>query len=79
SVGTPGFFLSWVRPAIFVAALVADPGKRFERTLTSVGFQLDLHFTVVHRLPMTLSAGYAAGFRKGTKLDDEIMLSLKIL
>jgi len=79
SVGTPGFFLSWVRPAIFVAALVADPGKRFERTYTSVGFQLDLHFTVVHRLPMTLSAGYAAGFRKGTKLDDEIMLSLKIL
>jgi len=79
SVGTPGFFLSWIRPAIFAAALVSDPGKSFERTFTSVGFQLDLHFTLIHRLPMTLSAGYAAGFRKGTKLDDEIMLSLKIL
>ena len=79
SVGTPGFFLSWVRPAIFVAGLIADPGEDFERTFTSVGFQLDLQFTVVHRLPMTLSLGYAAGFRKGTKQDDEIMLSLKIL
>jgi len=79
SVGSPGFFLSWIRPAVFAAVLVADPGKRFERTFTSVGFQLDLRFTLMHRLPMTLSAGYAAGFRKGDKLDDEIMISLKIL
>jgi len=79
SVGTPGFFLSWVRPAIFVAALWTDPGERFDRTFTSVGFQLDLRFTLGHRHSMTLSAGYAAGFRGGDKLDDEIMLSLKIL
>ena len=79
SVGTPGFFLSWVRSAIFVSGLVADPGERFERTFVSAGFQVDLRFTFAHRLPMTLSAGYAAGFRNGTKLDDEIMLSLKIL
>ncbi len=79
SLGTPGFFLSWIRPAIFVAGLIADPGEDFERTFTSAGIQFDLHFTVVHRLPMTLSVGYAAGFRKGTKQDDEIMFSLKIL
>jgi len=79
SVGSPGFFLSWIRPAMFAAVLVADPGKGYERTFTSLGFQLDLQFTLLHRLPMTLSAGYAAGFRKGDKLDDEIMISLKIL
>lgn len=79
SVGTPGFFLSWIRPAIFVAGLVADPGERFERTFTSAGFQLDLRFTLAHRLPMTLSVGYAAGYRKGEKVDDEVMISLKIL
>jgi len=84
SVGTPGFFLSWIRPAIFVAgvsggALIRDLVEDNEQTYTSIGFQLDLQFTLVHRLPMTLSAGYAAGFRKGTKLDDEIILSLKIL
>ena len=79
SVGSPGFFLSWVRPAIFFAGLVSDPGKSYERTFTSAGLQVDLHFTIVHRLPMTLSFGYAAGFRKGSKQDDEFMLSLKIL
>jgi hypothetical protein len=79
SVGSPGFFLSWIRPAMFAAVLVADPGKSYERTFTSFGFQLDLQFTLLHRLPMTLSAGYAAGFRKGDKQDDEIMISLKIL
>lgn len=79
SVGTPGFFLSWIRPAIFVAGLWTDPGKKFDRTFTSAGFQLDLRFMLGHRHSMTLSAGYAAGFRKSDKVDDEIMISLKIL
>ena len=79
SVGTPGFFLSWIRPAVFIAGLWTDPGERFDRTFTSAGLQLDLHFTVGHRHAMTLSAGYAAGFKSGDKQDDEIMISLKIL
>jgi hypothetical protein len=79
SVGTPGFFLSWIRPAIFFSGMVADPGEAYERTFTSAGIQLDLRFTLIHRLPMTLSVGYAAGYKSGTKLDDEFMLSLKIL
>jgi len=79
SLGTPGFFLSWIRPAIFIAGLWTDPGKEFDRTFTSAGFQLDLRFMLGHRHSMTLSAGYAAGFRKGDKVNDEIMISLKIL
>jgi hypothetical protein len=38
-----------------------------------------MRFTLGHRHSMTLSAGYAAGFRKSEKVDDEIMISLKIL
>jgi hypothetical protein len=79
SMGTPGFFLSWIRPAVFVSTLWTDPRDSFDRTFISAGMQLDLRFTVGHRHSMTLSAGYAAGFRKGEKLDDEIMFSLKIL
>jgi len=79
SLGKPGFFLSWIRPAVFVAALWTDPRDSFDRTFMSVGAQLDLRFTVGHRHSMTLSAGYAAGFQSGKKLDDEIMFSLKIL
>ena len=79
-VGSPGFYLSWARPAIFAGVLTTDPGSSaFERTVSSLGVQLDLNFTVVHRRNMTLSVGYAAGFESGSKLDDEWLVSLKIL
>jgi hypothetical protein len=41
--------------------------------------QVDLNFTIVHRLPMTLSFGYAQGWVGGSKFDEEWMVSLKIL
>jgi len=79
-VGTPGFFLSWARPALFASALVTDPGNdTYRRTLYNAGVQVDLSFTVMNRLPMTISFGYAAGFEDGSKQRDEWMLSLKIL
>jgi hypothetical protein len=59
---------------------VTDPtDSRYEKTYTTVGVQADLHFTVVHRLPMTLSVGFAKGYAGGERFDDEVMLSLKIL
>ena len=78
-VGTPGLFLSWVRPALFVGRLWTDPGEPLERTVSSAGMQLDLRFTLAHRLPMTLSVGYARGFESGLPDRDEWMLSLKVL
>jgi hypothetical protein len=79
-VGSPGFFLGWARPAIFVGALSAKPADGSgRRTVYDAGAQVDLTFTVLSRLNMTLSFGYAAGFEDGRKLDDEWMLSLKIL
>jgi hypothetical protein len=78
-VGKPSFFLSHIRPALFFGALVADPGEVFERTITTAGMQLDLSFTLAHRLPMTFSVGYAAGYEDGERRDDEWMASLKIL
>jgi hypothetical protein len=78
-VGTPSFFLKHLRPAVFFGALLADPGKAYERTVTSAGIQVDLEFTLAHRLPMTLSIGYARGYESGHKHDDEWMISLKIL
>ena len=53
SVGTPSFFLSHIRPALFAGVLSANPGDSFERNVTNAGFQVDLQFTVAHRLPMT--------------------------
>jgi hypothetical protein len=78
-VGSPSFFLKHIRPAVFYGGLRTDPGKPSERTLTSLGAQLDLEFTLAHRLPMTFSIGYAAGYEKGDRQGDEWMISLKIL
>jgi hypothetical protein len=79
-VGTPGFYLSWARPAIFATALVTNTDSSVLRQDTyNVGAQIDLRFTVMSRLDMTLSLGYAAGFGGGVDSADEFMLSLKIM
>lgn len=78
-VGTPSFFLKHIRPAVFVGGLRTDIGKSTERTVASVGAQLDLEFTIAHRLPMTFSVGYASGYESGDRLNNEWMISLKIL
>jgi hypothetical protein len=44
-----------------------------------VGAQADLHFSVLHWYDMTLSVGYAVGFKEGRRSGDEWMVSLKIM
>jgi hypothetical protein len=78
-VGTPAFYLSWIKPAVFAGSLLTDPGTALDRTYSTVGTQFDLHFTLAHRRPMTLSVGYAQGFASGGKSEDEWMISLKVL
>lgn len=80
SVGTPAFHLAWLRPAIFATALWTDPSDSALRTrYHNVGAQADLRFTVLHWYEMTLSMGYALGYRAGTRTGDEWMVSLKIM
>jgi len=80
SVGTPAFYLNWLRPAVFVSALWTDPANRTRRNdYQSVGAQADLRFSVLHWYDMTLSVGYAVGFKGGRRSGDELMVSLKIL
>jgi hypothetical protein len=79
-VGTPGFYLAWARTAIFGTGLVTDFDDDFYAdNAQSAGIQVDLQFQVMHRLDMTLSAGYARGYRDKVFADDEVMVSLKIL
>jgi hypothetical protein len=79
-VGTPGFYLAWARASLFGTGLVTnfdDEASRLEAQ--SAGLQVDFRFQVMHRLDMTLSAGYAAGWIDRVREDDEVMVSLKIL
>jgi len=79
SAGTAAFHASWLRPAIFASALVTNPGKgSLRQNYESVGGQADLRFSILHWYDLTLSAGYAVGFRDGKRAGSEWMLSLKI-
>ena len=80
SVGTPGFHLTWARPAIFASALWADPGgSAARRTVANLGAQIDLQISTMHWHEMMLSIGYAKGFERSQRSGSEWMVSLKVL
>ena len=80
SVGTAAFHLAWLRPAVFATALWTDPtDSAFRTRYHNVGAQADLRFTVLHWYEMTLSFGYAVGYKAGTRAGDEWIVSLKIM
>ena len=78
-VGTPAFYLSYVRPAVFAGAMATQSPEKRNHRYYNVGTQLDLAFTVALRLPMVLSVGAAAGFEDGHYRKTEWLASLKIM
>ena len=62
NVGWPSLYLSSARTALFSGIMAAGPPTGGERTLATVGGQVDFNFTLALRLPMTFSIGYAHGF-----------------
>jgi len=80
ALGSPGFYVSWARPELFVGVLETDPDSRtFRRSAEDVGVQIDFQLHVMHRQPMMLSAGVARGFGGGGLGTSEFMLSLQVL
>ncbi|MGA0100267.1 MAG: hypothetical protein ACO3LM_12400, partial [Steroidobacteraceae bacterium] len=60
--------------------LVLEPvDGKYRSTAGNLGFQVDMQLNVLHRLPMTLSAGVARGFGGEGRGETEWMLSLKVL
>ena len=80
--GVPDFYLTWMRPAVFVTGLVTnvDDTTR-QRRVAAVGAQLDFQFSLMGTLDMTLSVGAAVAAERGRRLDrsPEFMLSVKVL
>ena len=80
SIGTPAFHLNYLRSALFASALWTDPGRSAGRArYGNAGAQVDLRFSVLHWHHVTLSAGYAVGYRGSKRAGDEWMLSLKVM
>ena len=78
-VGTPAFFLSYIRPAIFGGGMAIEAPDRSSHHYADLGAQFDLAFTVALRLPMVFSVGAAAGWRDGHYRKTELLASLKIM
>jgi hypothetical protein len=78
-VGTPAFYLSFIRPAAFAGVMATNNPDGSNHTYADVGGQLDLNFTIALRLPMVFSVGAAAGFADGHYRKTEWLASLKIM
>ena len=79
-VGLPGFYLQSLRPALFTTRLWTQGAAGTPRqSLTNLGGQMDLRFSVLHWYEATLSVGYARGKARGGRADNEWMVSLKLL
>jgi hypothetical protein len=79
-IGTPAFHLAWLRLEVFASTLWTDLARSgLHDHDASTGAQVDLRFSLLHWYEMTLSGGYAVGFRGWQRAGDEWMLSLKIL
>jgi hypothetical protein len=78
-VGTPAFFLSHIRPALFTGAMATEAPDGSGHRYYDLGAQLDLAFTVALRLPMVLSVGAAGGWADGHYRKTEWLASLKIM
>jgi hypothetical protein len=80
ALGSPGFYVTWARPALFATALETDvTNAEFRQQAYDVGGQLDFQLHVMHRWPMMLSVGVARGFGGGGFATTEFMASLQVL
>jgi hypothetical protein len=80
ALGSPGFYVSWARPELFVGAVETDVGTSATRQSDrDIGAQVDFQLHVMHRQPMMLSVGAARGFGGGGFGTTEFMVSLQVL
>ena len=79
-IGTPGFYATWMRPALFASVLTTEPGSGdFQRVVTNAGAQVDFQLSALSALDMVLSFGGAVAFEDGFSPRREFMASFKIL
>jgi hypothetical protein len=79
-LGSPGFYLTWARPAVFVGVLATNLDHAgLRRVATNAGAQIDFQFTTLSTLDMMLSVGGAMAFEDGRARRRELMVSLKVL
>ena len=77
--GTPGFYLMWMRPAVFAGGLVTNlDAAGIRRTVTNTGGQLDFRLNMLSSVDLTVSVGGAVAYERGAAPRREAMVSLKL-
>ena len=80
NAGTPGLYVTWLRPAVFAGMLTTNPeAEAFRHVLGNAGAQLDVQITALSTLDMMLSVGGAVAFERGFAPRREFMISFKVL
>jgi hypothetical protein len=78
--GTPGFYLTWMRPAVFAGGVITNlDAAGIRRTVTNAGGQLDFRLNVLSTLDLTVSVGGAIAFERRQGPRREAMVSVRIL
>jgi hypothetical protein len=78
--GIPAFYITWARPALFTSGIVTNVDRpSLRQKVANVGAQIDFRFSILSRLRMTFSTGYATAFEEEKRRSDEWMFSLKVL
>ena len=78
--GTSGFYVPWLRPAVFVGGLATDlDNGLLRRALFNGGAQVDLSVSALSALDLMLSFGAAIAVEDGHGPRHEWMISLKVL
>jgi hypothetical protein len=79
-LGTPGFYVPWMRPAVFVSGLATNvDDRRSQRRVLSGGAQIDVSMSVLSALELMLSVGAGVAIEDGRAPRREVMVSLKVL
>ncbi|MGH9410484.1 MAG: hypothetical protein ACRD1V_13630, partial [Vicinamibacterales bacterium] len=78
--GIPGFYATWIRPAIFVGGLATNlDAPEARQSAADVGGQIDFRFSLLSALDMTVSVGGAVAYRHDSGPRREATLSVKVL
>ncbi|HJU44484.1 MAG TPA: hypothetical protein VJ691_16775 [Vicinamibacterales bacterium] len=79
-LGTPGVYVPWLRPALFVSGLATNLDDRpSQRRVISGGAQVDASIAVLSALELTFSVGAGVAIEDGRAPRRELMMSLKVL
>jgi len=77
--GTPGFYMTWMRPAVFAGGLMTNLDEAgIRRRVGNVGGQFDFRLNMLSSMDLTVSVGGAIAYEKSAAPRREAMISLKL-